>query len=151
MGCLDPDPRPPVEPTQLPLAFARSLVAIATAAKDVLRMECLEALMHLAVLDPRSCAVVGGFRVLFDAVLDPNTRALNNPILYAIIRTLNDAESRAFVRPHLDLRKLLAPFTDLDSPLTERLQRVEASLHAFVVLMRSCAGLYFLTRFVSKF
>jgi hypothetical protein len=77
-----------------PSAFTRSLVAIASCKDDNFRRVCLETLRELTIKNAKEVYEACGFRVLFDAVLDHNTKELAEPILLSMLYLLNDASSR---------------------------------------------------------
>jgi rapamycin-insensitive companion of mTOR len=56
-----------------PLAFARSLVAIANYKDDNIRRVCLETLRELSIENPRIVCTVNGLPTLIEAILEPST------------------------------------------------------------------------------
>ena len=74
------------DPQDFPLAFARALSTIGGQSKEDLRLEALEALRCLALRNCALCALADGFHTLFDAVLEPSTADIAEPILITIIR-----------------------------------------------------------------
>ena len=77
-----------------PLAFARSLVAVANYKEDNFRKICIDSLRDLALTNPGLVAAVDGFAPLMDAVLEPITQPMADSILLTIIYLLNDPVTR---------------------------------------------------------
>lgn len=77
-----------------PLAFARSLVAVANYKEDNFRKICIDSLRDLALSNPGLVAAVDGFAPLMDAVLEPITQPMADSILLTIIYLLNDPITR---------------------------------------------------------
>ena len=81
-------------PLSFPIAFARSLVAVANNKDDNIRRVCLESLRELSVIVPELVVRVNGISCLLDAVIEPNTQDMAEPILMSILYLLNDSETR---------------------------------------------------------
>eukprot|EP00601_Ochromonadales_sp_CCMP2298_P008715 CAMPEP_0173196822 /NCGR_PEP_ID=MMETSP1141-20130122/15827_1 /TAXON_ID=483371 /ORGANISM="non described non described, Strain CCMP2298" /LENGTH=333 /DNA_ID=CAMNT_0014121511 /DNA_START=141 /DNA_END=1139 /DNA_ORIENTATION=- len=128
-------------PGLFPITFARSLVAVANWREDPFRKVCIEVLNNLSLASPKLVAAVDGFIPLMEAVVEPVSRALADSILLNFIYLLNDPSTRAVVGNFIDLRNLLVPFTDLDSPTAELAPKWRACRSALVLLMRSWVGL----------
>lgn len=90
-----------------PVAFARSLVAVANSKDDTFRKICIETLRDLALKNPSLVAGVDGFAPMMDAVMEPITQPLADSIVVAIIYLLNDPATRAIVAHGVDLRALV--------------------------------------------
>jgi rapamycin-insensitive companion of mTOR len=91
-----------------PVAFARSLVAVANYKEDAFRKICIEALRDLALKNPELVAAVEGFAPMMDAVMEPITQSMADSILLTIIYLLNDPATRAVVAHGVDLRTLVS-------------------------------------------
>lgn len=77
-----------------PVAFARSLVAVANYKEDSFRKICIDTLRDLALSNPTMVAAVDGFVPLMDAVIEPITQQLADSIVITIIYLLNDPSTR---------------------------------------------------------
>ena len=97
-----------VAPDLYPIAFARSLVAVANYKEDSFRKICVDTLRELALSNPVLVTVVDGFGPLMDAVLEPITQPLADSILLTIIYLLNDPATRSIVGNCIDLRMLVS-------------------------------------------
>ena len=102
-------------PSVFPLAFARSLVAVSESNKENIRRVCLETLRELCVLNPRLAVESQAFETLLETVFDPSMFDLIDSIVNTILFMLTNPLSRCVLRPHLHLRALIAPFTDIDA------------------------------------
>ena len=82
-------------PESFPLAFARSLVAIASYKEEssIYRV-CLDILRKLCVVNPKVVAQAQGIRVMFEAVLDPDCKDLAESIMVSLLHVLNKPKSR---------------------------------------------------------
>jgi hypothetical protein len=80
-----------ISPELFPVAFARSLVAVANSTDDAFRKICMEALTPM-----------------MDAVVEPITQPLADAIVLTIIYLLNDPTTRSVVAHGVDLRLLVS-------------------------------------------
>jgi hypothetical protein len=87
--------------SQFPVAFARSIVAVANAKEDSFRKLCLETLRSLSLRNPHVVAFANGFSSLLDAVIEPLSRELADKILFSILYLLDDCQTR-YVPTHVD-------------------------------------------------
>ena len=101
-------------PDVFPLSFARSLVAISENVKDNIRRVSLETLRELCVLNPRVAVKSEAFNTLLESIFDPSFSDMIESIVNTILFMLSNPLSRRMLRPHLDLRALIAPFTDVE-------------------------------------
>ena len=130
------------------LTFAQSLVAVASHKGDVMRRVCLETLRELSIVNPKVVAMVNGFSLLIEAVYDQSISDMSEAIILTYLYTLNDASSRRYIRPYLDLRVLIAPFTDLESLESDdpaESFRWKAAKTALVSIMRTWVGVIHIT------
>lgn len=134
-----------IAPEKFPVSYARSLVAIASHKDDNIRRICVETLRELCIINPEVVSDVDGFTCLLEAVIDPSTSDMGQAIVLSILYLINSPTKRLFVRPFLDLRILTAPFSDLDTELSDLMLRWKSAKSAFVLLMRSWAGMLYLT------
>lgn len=96
-----------VSPSTFPISFARSLVAICNSKDDAFRKLCLEMLRSIAMMNPQVVAFANGFASLMESIIEPITQEMADNILLTILFLLNDPQSRAHVRPFVDLRSLV--------------------------------------------
>ena len=129
-------------PFNFPQAFARSLVAIATQKDDSYRRLSLEMLRDLSVHNPDMMNRVNGFKVLLDAVIDPDIESyLCENILLSLLYLLNSSSSRQY---GIDILSLLSPLSDLDSYQQDFEIKCKKSIDAFIVIMKSMPGIIIL-------
>jgi hypothetical protein len=131
-------------PAAFPLSFARSLVALSENSKDNIRRVSLETLRELCVLNPRMAVASQAFNTLLDAVFDPSFVDMIESIVNTILFMLSNPISRRMLRPNLDLRALIAPFTDVDAPASDHGPHLNAAKIALVTIMKSYTGLVLL-------
>ena len=134
-----------IAPRTFPIAFARSLVAIANHKEDTFRKISIEALRSLSMVNPALVASVDGFIPLLDAIIEPINPPMADSILLTILYLLNDPHTRNLVSGSIDLRVLISPFTDLDSSSRDLAEKWKASRSAIVLSMRTWVGLIHLT------
>lgn len=127
-------------PSVFPLAFARSLVAVSESNKENIRRVCLETLRELCVLNPRLAVESQAFETLLETVFDPSMFDLIDSIVNTILFMLTNPLSRCVLRPHLHLRALIAPFTDIDADEKAQLPRLKAAKVALAAILRTWTG-----------
>jgi rapamycin-insensitive companion of mTOR len=81
-------------PATFPIAFARSLVAVANNKDDNIRRVCLETLRELVIVNAEVVVRVNGLSSLLDAVIEPNTQDMSESILLSVLFLLNDPKNR---------------------------------------------------------
>ena len=64
---------------------------------------------------------------------------LIDSIVSTVLFMLTNPHSRCVLRPHLDLRALIAPFTDIDANESTRLPRLKAAA-ALAAILRTWTG-----------
>lgn len=134
-----------ISPAKFPICFARSLVAISNFKDDSIRRVCLETLRELCVINPEIVALVNGFTCLLEAVLDPSLQDMVEPIVMSLLYLMGNQHTRKYVRPYLDLRILLSPFSDLDTDIADLMLRWKSAKTSFLLIMRSWIGIVILT------
>eukprot|EP01039_Chlorochromonas_danica_P002589 gene2589-2831_t len=130
-----------LDPGHYPVAFGRSIIAVAASKDDALRKICMESLRELSLANTALVASLQGFATLIDAILEPISQDLADNITMTIIFLLNDPVTRRVVEPCVDLRMLLAPFTDLDTDPVDLEPKWNAAKASFSLLMKSWAGI----------
>ncbi|GFS15783.1 rapamycin-insensitive companion of mTOR [Elysia marginata] len=139
-------------PLQFPKSLLYALVAIGndgTAERDRMVRVSLETLCEIAITNIDLVAQCGGIQTLTWNILDCHQYPrLNEALTATIIFLLNHPKTRHFIRPQVDLERLLAPFTDShfrysieDARGEERDSRFIASKLAVITVMRSWPGL----------
>lgn len=83
-----------VDGDNFPVAFGRSIIAVANSKDDAFRKICLESLRELAVVNASLVASLHGFATLIDAVLEPITQDLADNITLTLLYLLNDPVAR---------------------------------------------------------
>ena len=135
--------RPPIGLTR---SLVQSLVSIAEQPKDDFRRVCLDAIRELTLLSPAIVASCNGIRTLVDSILDPACVDIANSLTLTLLYLIDSETTRGFLRPSVDLVRLISVFTDTtaaDNP--ERENRRAAAHKALVMLMRSWTGILVLT------
>lgn len=132
-------------PDHFPLAFGRSLVAIANSEKDNFRRLCIDLIRELALVNPCIVGTMYGFHVLLDSIIDPISQDLADRITHTILFLLNEPLTRKVVTACVDIKILLSPFTDLDTDPSELTTKWKAAKSAFSIMMKSWVGIYMLT------
>ena len=123
-------------PDVFPLSFARSLVAISENVKDNIRRVSLETLRELCVLNPRVAVKSEAFNTLLESIFDPSFSDMIESIVNTILFMLSNPLSRRMLRPHLDLRALIAPFTDVEARESEALPKLHAAKTALTTILK---------------
>lgn len=83
-----------VAPDLFPIAFARSLVAVANSKDDNLRKYSIETLRALSIVNPNIVSIVDGFVPLMDAIIEPINQNMADSILLSMLYLLNDPYTR---------------------------------------------------------
>ncbi|KAH9523714.1 hypothetical protein Btru_040714 [Bulinus truncatus] len=139
-----------------PLKFPKSLLYVLVAIgndgaseRDRMVRVSLETICELAFYNVNLVAECGGIQTLIWNILDCHQYPrLNEALTSVIIFLLNHPQTRHFIKPQVDLERLLAPFTDShfrysveDGRSEERDSRFIASKMAVISVMRSWPGL----------
>ncbi|RUS88775.1 hypothetical protein EGW08_003492, partial [Elysia chlorotica] len=135
-----------------PKSLLYALLAIGndgTTERDRMVRVALETLCEIAITNIDLVARCGGIQTLTWNILDCHQYPGQNEALTAtIIFLLNHPRTRHYIRPQVDLERLLAPFTDShfrysieDARGEERDSRFIASKLAVITVMRSWPGL----------
>jgi rapamycin-insensitive companion of mTOR len=86
-----------VSAATFPIAFARSLVAVASNKDDNIRRVCLETVRELIIVNTNVVVQANGLTALLDAVIEPNTQDMAQSILLSVLYLLNDPKARSVV------------------------------------------------------
>ncbi|CAG5123187.1 unnamed protein product [Candidula unifasciata] len=139
-------------PFKFPSSLLYALVAIGNdgaSERDRMVRVCLETICELALSNTDLVAKCGAIQTLIWNILDCHQYPrLNEALTATIIFMLNHPRTRHYIRPQVDLERLLAPFTDShfrysleDGRSEERDSRFIASKMAVITVMRSWPGL----------
>uniref|UniRef100_A0A2C9LNG1 Rapamycin-insensitive companion of mTOR n=1 Tax=Biomphalaria glabrata TaxID=6526 RepID=A0A2C9LNG1_BIOGL len=139
-------------PSKCPKSLLYVLVAIGNdgaSERDRMVRVSLETICELAFYNVNLVAQCGGIQTLIWNILDCHQYPrLNEALTSVIIFLLNQPHTRPFIRPQVDLERLLAPFTDShfrysveDGRNEERDSKFIASKMAVISVMRSWPGL----------
>jgi len=127
-------------PARLHVSTVRSLVAVAQNPKDNIRRVCIETLREMCMCNAQILIQSGGVNALQEAIYDPAFTDMIVPITNSILFILNNPSTRKYLRPYLDLRSFIAPFTDIDTSESDLLPRRRAAKVALVCILRSWVG-----------
>lgn len=86
-----------ISPDTLQLAFVRSVVAVASDRDDKFRRICIDTLREICFRNPAISSFCGGFRVLFDALLQPDCFEMIDSIIATMLFLYDSPETRPFV------------------------------------------------------
>jgi hypothetical protein len=86
-----------VSPGTLSLALVRSVVAIASDRDDKFRRVCIDTLRDISFRNPAISSFCGGFRVLFDALLQPDCFEMIDSIIATMLFLYDSPETRPLV------------------------------------------------------
>jgi hypothetical protein len=139
-----------IAPSLITRSLMQSLLAIAEQPKDDFRRVSLDLLRELTLASPELVAQCNGIRVIIDAILDPACADIANSLTLTLLYLLDTESTRKYLRPGLDLVRLLAVFTDTTAPDgNERESRRAAAHRCLIMIMRSWTGILCLTSDVS--
>ncbi|BFY99539.1 hypothetical protein BsWGS_02579 [Bradybaena similaris] len=141
-----------LSPYKFPSSLLYALVAIGNdgaSERDRMVRVSLETICELAFSNTELVANCGAIQTLIWNILDCHQYPrLNEALTSTIIFLLNHPRTRHYIRPQVDLERLLAPFTDShfrysveDGRSEERDSRFIASKMAVITVMRSWPGL----------
>lgn len=71
----------------------------------------------IAMVNTELVANCNGIRTLVDAILDPSLEDVSNALTLTLLYVLDHPKTRKFIRPAIDMQRLLSPFSDTDSPI----------------------------------
>jgi hypothetical protein len=86
-----------VSPSTISLAFVRSVVAVASDRDDKFRRVCIDTLRDISFRNPAISSFCGGFRVLFDALLQPDCFEIIDSIIATMLFLYDSTDTRPFV------------------------------------------------------
>ena len=133
-------------PHSLSRALVQSVLAIAEQPKDDFRRVSLDAVREMLLSIPRLTCSCNGVRVLIDSILDPACSDIAATLTLTLVSLLDRPHTRQYLRPSLDLIRLLAVFTDTSAPDSpDREARRLAAHRCVVTMMRSWPGILCLT------
>ena len=135
-----------VSPLDVSRACIAALIAIAEQPKDDFRRVCIDALRELVLLSPAAVCSCNGVRTLVDCILDPSCGDIAQSLTLTLLYLLDSADTRRYIRPSLDLSRLLAVFTDTSVPDSPEKEAQRAAAHkALVMMLRSWTGILVFT------
>ena len=135
-----------LQPHRLSRALVQSILSIAEQPKDDFRRVSLDAVREMMLLIPELVCSCNGIRVLLDSILDPACSDIAAKLTLTLLFLLDQPATRQFLRPSLDLVRLLSVFTDTAAPDSpDREARRLAAHRCVVMMMRSWPGILCLT------
>ena len=137
-------------PHSLSRALVQSILAIAEQPKDDFRRVSLDAVREMMLTVPGLVCSCNGMRVLIDSILDPACSDIASNLTLTLVFLLDQPSTRQYLRPSLDLIRLLSVFTDTSAPDSpDREARRLAAHRCVVTMMRSWPGILCLTHDLS--
>ncbi|KAJ9464551.1 Protein pianissimo A [Diplonema papillatum] len=132
---------------KLPRGIIQRLQSTAENADDPFQRRALKMLRDLLITSPSSVSNANAVRTLTASLTDPDLCDFHASILSALLYTLDDPSSRAYLRVHLDLQPLFGPFTEKVNAKpenqTELKKRLACSKENLLALFRSWVGLFY--------
>eukprot|EP01083_Nonionella_stella_P016720 46699_1 len=137
----------------IPKCCIMSLIAIAQNGKDEFRRICLDSLRELCITNPFIINKCNGFKVLIDSILNPQLNDISNSLVLTILYILDHPETRKYLRPNLDIQRLLAPFVHVNPYKTdaltkdetaEREARRDIARKTLMTMLKSITGIFYL-------
>lgn len=131
-----------VDPTLIPRTIVASLVSIAEHPKDDFRRVCLDAIRELVLINPDIVASCNGIKTIVDSILDTACQDIAGSLTLTLLFLLDQDSMRRYLRPSVDILKLLSVFTDTNSSNSPEKEAKRAAAHkALVTIMRSWTGI----------
>ncbi|XP_069483265.1 rapamycin-insensitive companion of mTOR isoform X2 [Ambystoma mexicanum] len=143
-----------VNASLFPSSIANSLIAVGNDGLqegDRMVRACIAVICELALQNPEIVALRGGLSTILKNVIDCQLSRINEALITTILHLLNHPKTRQYVRPDVELERILAPYTDFHyrhNPDTaegqlkeDRESRFLASKMGIVATFRSWAGI----------
>lgn len=135
-----------IAPGTITRSIVMALVSVSSNLDDEFGKLCLVTLREVALFNPRVVAESNSFEVLVDAILDPRCEELAPSLTFSMLYLLDKEATRRYLRPSLDLEKLICVFTNTDAPDDNNKEALKKnSTEALVILMRSWTGILMLS------
>lgn len=135
-----------VAPHLIPRSVIQSLVSIAEHPKDDFRRISLDAIRELVLTNPGVVASCNGIKTIVDSILDSSCSDIAGSLTLTLLFLLDQDNTRQYIRPGLDIAKLLSVFTDMETANSPEKEARRAAAHkALVTMMRSWTGILSLT------
>ena len=145
-------------PNAFPMSLAMALAAISNDSsqdKDRMSRACLATLCELAVQNIEIASYAGVVKCIVSNTLDCSLQRMNESLVCTLLYLFNHPKYRTYVRRHVGLEGVLAPFTDLyyryNAEIPENVikedqeVRLDNAKLALVAIVHSWAGeLFFL-------
>ena len=140
-------------PLSIPKCCIMTLITIATNNKHEYRRICLDSLRELSIINPFVVQKSNGFKVLIDLILNPQLTDISNHLILTILYILDHPNTRKYLRPSLDIQRLLSPFVGvnpykknaLQKPQIEQREKVrDIAEKTLMTMLKSITGLFFI-------
>ncbi|KAG1659079.1 Rapamycin-insensitive companion of mTOR [Nymphon striatum] len=142
-----------ISPKKVTPALTRCIISLAIdepPGQEKLVRACLCIIAELALVNTPLCAECGGLNSLVYKVIDTQQPWMNEAMIGVILYLLNTSSTRHYIRKHVNIVQLLAPFTDCyyrhsidigDSSIgDDREAKLQASKLALLSVLRSWSG-----------
>ncbi|KAG1659080.1 Rapamycin-insensitive companion of mTOR [Nymphon striatum] len=152
-----------ISPKKVTPALTRCIISLAIdepPGQEKLVRACLCIIAELALVNTPLCAECGGLNSLVYKVIDTQQPWMNEAMIGVILYLLNTSSTRHYIRKHVNIVQLLAPFTDCyyrhsidigDSSIgDDREAKLQASKLALLSVLRSWSGLIWLCQSGSR-
>lgn len=101
-------------PLSIPKVAVMSLIGIASNGKHQYRRICLDFLREICIINPGIVSQCNGFKTLIELILHPTLTDVSNSLLLTVLYILDHPNTRKYLRPSLDVQRLLRPFVDVN-------------------------------------
>eukprot|EP01084_Bolivina_argentea_P165992 288294_1 len=144
-------------PLSIPKCCILSMIAIAGNSKHEYQRICVDSLRELCIINPHIINACNGFKVLIDLVLQPQLNEISHSLVLTILYILDHPNTRKYLRPSLDIQRLLSPFVAVNpwkqaktsasqskAIMEAREARREIARQTLLTMLKSMTGIFYL-------
>lgn len=145
-------------PLSIPKVVVMSLIGIATNGKHEYRRICLDSLREVCILNLQIVSTCNGFKTLIELILHPTLTDVSHSLLLTVLYILDHPNTRKYLRPSLDVQRLLRPFVGVNpykkgalnkQQIEQRNKTREIAQNTLMTMLKSITGTF--TLYISYF
>lgn len=106
-----------VNEQSFPLIFCQAILSISRGQDELFKKGSVEFIRNLAIKKPEYCSIIGGFKILINALLDENCIDISDNIFYTLLFIINNPDKRKYLNNINDFNKIFSIFTKSDFSL----------------------------------
>jgi hypothetical protein len=103
-----------------PLIFCQGIMALAKGQDEYFKKGAIEFLRNLSVKKPEHSNIIGGFKILINALLDENCIEFSDNIFYTLLYIINNPKGRKYFNNFSEFYKIFSIFTKSDFSINHK-------------------------------